>query len=68
MRVMGKWASARCRGVLLTVCSAALIWMQPAAAQSNYTWHNVRIVAGGFVPGILYHPTESSPIEAATRH
>jgi xyloglucan-specific exo-beta-1,4-glucanase len=66
MRVMGQWASAICRGVFLTVCSVSLMWPQAAAAQSNYTWHNVRIVAGGFVPGILYHPNVQNLVYART--
>ncbi len=25
---------------------------------ANYTWKNVTISGGGFVPGIIFHPTE----------
>src|SRR5258708_5182913 len=28
----------------------------PVFSQSNYTWNNVRMVAGGFITGIVYHP------------
>ena len=36
------------------------------SAQSNYTWNNVRIVAGGFVPGIVYHPNAQGLVYART--
>lgn len=36
------------------------------SAQSNYTWNNVRIVAGGFVPGIVYHPNMQGLVYART--
>src|SRR5947208_3219392 len=30
---------------------------QPSVSSIPYRWGNVRIVAGGFVDGILFHPT-----------
>ena len=35
-------------------------------AQASYTWNNVRIVAGGFVPGIVYHPNVQGLVYART--
>jgi hypothetical protein len=35
---------------------------QPAFAQ--YTWKNVRMVAGGFITGIVYHPNVQSLVRA----
>lgn len=37
---------------LLSVTAAA-----QNAAQANYTWKNVQIVGGGFVDGIIFHPS-----------
>ena len=37
-----------------------------AAVSQPYTWKNVQIVGGGFVPGIIYNPTESGLIYART--
>lgn len=36
------------------------------SAQTSYTWNNVRIVAGGFVPGIVYHPNVQGLVYART--
>jgi photosystem II stability/assembly factor-like uncharacterized protein len=66
MRVMDQRVSAACRGVLLAACAAVVLWSAKAAGQSNYTWHNVRIVAGGFVPGIVYHPNVQNLVYART--
>ncbi|WP_433386854.1 xyloglucanase [Micromonospora sp. KLBMP9576] len=38
----------------------------PAAAAESYTWKNVRIDGGGFVPGIVFNPTEKDLIYART--
>ena len=35
-------------------------------AQTSYTWKNVQIVGGGFVPGIIYNQTESGLVYART--
>ncbi|MEV6800605.1 cellulose binding domain-containing protein [Micromonospora rifamycinica] len=37
-----------------------------AAAAEPYTWKNVRIDGGGFVPGIVFNPTEKNLIYART--
>ena len=37
---------------------------QPASAQ--YTWKNVRMVAGGFITGIVYHPNVQNLVYART--
>lgn len=47
-------------GVLMTALVAA-----PAQAQS-YTWQNVQIVGGGYVPGIIAHPGQQGLFYAKT--
>ena len=37
---------------------------RPAFAQ--YTWKNVRMVAGGFITGIVYHPNAQNLVYART--
>lgn len=37
-----------------------------AAASEPYSWRNVRIDGGGFVPGIIFNPTERNLIYART--
>jgi hypothetical protein len=39
---------------------------QPAHAAPSYTWNNVKIVAGGFVDGIVAHPTQQGLFYART--
>lgn len=46
--------------LLLTTLTTSL------PAQSNYTWHNVRIVAGGFITGIVYQPNVQNLVYART--
>jgi len=41
-----------------------LLAAQPSTAQ--YTWQNVRIVAGGFITGIVYHPNVQNLVYART--
>ncbi|MGY5765218.1 xyloglucanase [Brachybacterium sp. DNPG3] len=36
------------------------------AASSDYTWSNAQIEGGGFVPGIIYNPTEEGLVYART--
>ena len=36
------------------------------AVASTYTWRNVQIEGGGFVPGIVFHPTERGLVYART--
>src|SRR5437762_7496685 len=47
--------------LLLLVCLST-----GASSQTNYSWNNVRIVAGGFVPGIVYHPNVQGLVYART--
>src|SRR5947208_11886178 len=37
-----------------------------AAAAQQYSWRNVQIAGGGFVPGIVFNPTERNLIYART--
>lgn len=56
----------RSRRILFVVLTAALALSPLLAAQTSpstpasvpYTWINVQIVGGGFVDGIIFHPTE----------
>lgn len=42
-------------------------WAQaPAIKQQPYTWKNIEIVGGGFVPGIVFHPTAPGIVYART--
>jgi len=38
----------------------------PAGPRSSYTWKPVRIVAGGYIPGLVAHPTQPGLIYART--
>jgi len=49
----------------ITVLLVSLL-VTSAFSQSNYTWHNVRIVAGGFITGIVYHPNVQNLVYART--
>ena len=51
-----------------TLRHALLVLLVPAlaAAQSGYTWRNVEVVGGGFVPGIVFNPSEPDLIYART--
>jgi xyloglucan-specific exo-beta-1,4-glucanase len=40
------------------IAALALLWHPGAADAQSYTWSNVEIVGGGFVPGIVFNPTE----------
>src|SRR5215471_2376387 len=46
-----------------TLVAAGVLASAPAAA---YTWKNVRIVAGGFITGIVYHPGAQNLVYART--
>jgi len=48
-------------------CLLLLLAVQPLVSQNSpkpvtvpYTWNNVQIVGGGFVDGIIFHPTEKN--------
>src|SRR5258708_17133633 len=51
--------------VLLVMCGSSMS-SHDLFAQASYTWNNVRIVAGGFVPGIVYHPNVQGLVYART--
>src|SRR5215469_4447572 len=59
-----KWSGGSCLQVSMFLF--ATLGLTTAFAQSNYTWNNVRIVAGGFVPGIVYHPNAQGLVYART--
>src|SRR5450432_2923069 len=46
------------------------LWFVPSLfaqpQQQPYTWRNVEIVGGGFVPGVLFHPAQQDLIYART--
>jgi xyloglucan-specific exo-beta-1,4-glucanase len=53
--------------VRLAVAVAMLVTLlAPLAAAQGYTWRNVEIVGGGYVPGIVFNPTERDLIYART--
>jgi hypothetical protein len=56
---------ARVVTALAAVATALLLMPLPAAAQS-YTWRNVEIVGGGYVPGIIFNTSERDLIYART--
>lgn len=62
-----KWKFA-----LATLIAFSALGLQPltASAQTvssaNYSWRNVQINGGGFVTGIVYHPTASGLVYART--
>jgi len=48
------------------VVLAVAFLLSNAIGQSSYTWHNARIVAGGFITGIVYHPNVQNLVYART--
>jgi len=67
MRIVGQRVSALRRAMLLIVVFACTMLLpHPATGQTSYTWHNVRIVAGGFITGIVYHPNVQNLVYART--
>ena len=53
--------------VRLAVAVAMLVTLlAPLAAAQGYTWRNVEIVGGGYVPGIVFNPTERDLVYART--
>ena len=53
---------------LLAVCAAPLLPLLRLNGQrdDSYLWRPVRIVAGGYVPGFVAHPTQPGLIYART--
>ncbi|MFG2059210.1 cellulose binding domain-containing protein [Micromonospora sp. NPDC048930] len=64
----GAAAAALAAAAAAVVVQFAATPATPAAAASAepYTWKNVRIDGGGFVPGIVFNPTEKNLIYART--
>jgi xyloglucan-specific exo-beta-1,4-glucanase len=55
------------RKICLEALICLLFFVSPALGQSgNYTWKNVQIVGGGFVPGIVYNETTPGLVYART--
>jgi xyloglucan-specific exo-beta-1,4-glucanase len=53
--------------VRLAAAVAMLVTLlAPLAAAQGYTWRNVEIVGGGYVPGIVFNPTERDLVYART--
>ena len=52
MRIDARWLRV---GVMVAVAVVALHSQQPPSAP--YTWKSVQMVGGGFVDGIIFHPT-----------
>jgi photosystem II stability/assembly factor-like uncharacterized protein len=52
--------------VLVSMVSPGIGDSGSVPAQSNYTWKSVIAGGGGFVPGIIYHPTKPGLVYART--
>ncbi len=52
--------SLRLTSVLSTVVFAAVAMSAQKPAATPYAWRNVQIVGGGFVDGVIFHPTEKN--------
>ncbi|MBN1698794.1 MAG: xyloglucanase [Spirochaetales bacterium] len=54
--------------IALSICLALGAGVIDAAAQASqpYTWHNVRVAGGGFIPGIVFNTAERDLIYART--
>jgi hypothetical protein len=57
-------AFATASGYMDSAVASAAYTIQAAAP--SYTWKNVKIVAGGFVTGVTFHPTQQNLIYART--
>ncbi len=57
-----------CIAAAATVAAVGLVHSAaaPASATTGYTWRNVEIVGGGFVPGIVFNQSEPDLIYART--
>ncbi|GAA2387990.1 xyloglucanase [Catellatospora methionotrophica] len=62
----GTLAATLTAGALAVVTQLAGGTPAAAASSEPYTWKNVRIDGGGFVPGIIFNPTEQNLIYART--
>ena len=54
------------RGLALVITGAFLLFTVPELVSQSYTWRNVEINGGGFVTGIVFHPTEPGLVYART--
>lgn len=53
--------------ILAAIISAALIPLVDAVLSQAYTWKNVKIGGGGgFVPGIVFNPTQKVSFDFVT--
>src|SRR5512133_1839431 len=53
----------RCAGI---AAAMALGMLTQSASADTYTWKNVQVVGGGFVPGIIFNETEPGLVYART--
>jgi xyloglucan-specific exo-beta-1,4-glucanase len=51
---------ASCLSSCLCVFVALCFAFQATAQSTNYTWKNVKVVAGGFIPNIIFSPLEKN--------
>jgi len=51
---------------LAVACALVALLSPPRALAEAYTWRNVQIVGGGFVPGIVFNATEPNLVYART--
>jgi len=55
----------RFQRLFLLIVAGWLFWPRPAAAEA-YVWRNVVMRGGGFVSGLVYHPTATNLLYART--
>ena len=66
-RTPARIAAIAAAGALVAGAFVAVAGQEPAhAAESSYSWGNVEIVGGGFVPGIVYNQSEEGLVYART--
>lgn len=49
-----------------TATDSVSIKVNATSAQPSYSWSNVKVVAGGYVPGLYFHPTQKGLMYART--
>jgi hypothetical protein len=49
-----------------TATASVTITVNAASGQPNYSWSNVKIIAGGYVPGLYFHPAKQNLMYART--
>lgn len=55
-RTFRGWAQAVCGWTIAFAACSAAVAAEPSSAQ-HYAWKNVQIVGGGFVDGVIFHPS-----------